>query len=70
MSKGSKPRPIAVPRDEYAGRWALAFGRGVRERCLGCGATFLYEPDPNFPPYCDPCGSRIEGEYEAAEVAG
>ena len=32
MSKGSKPRPLSVPRDEYASAWERTFGvdDGVR----------------------------------------
>lgn len=52
MSKGSKPRPLSVPRDEYASAWERTFGRDAFVYDEG-GPTFgvMAEVAPPKPPH-------------------
>lgn len=55
MSKGSTPRPLAIPTAEYGRRYDLAFA----PPCPRCGATqtvLVHRPRQPAARQCVPCG--------------
>lgn len=44
--KGSKPRPLAVSREEYEKRWAETFGRPAGARPQDASASSSGSPAP------------------------
>lgn len=71
MSKGSRPRPLSVPRDEYNDAWARTFGRGqnparvthIPQYESPVASTYLLNDGPT----CVRCGgSGVVGGWEPA----
>ena len=54
--KGSAPRPVSIPREDFAARWDAIFGT----KCQDCGRRL--GNDPVYIHTCTPPTPVVEGE--------
>lgn len=50
--KGSKPRPYAIPKDEFDQKFDSIFGQKKKKYCQSCGKSFSW---------CQ-CGVKVESD--------
>lgn len=50
--KGSSPRPLSVPSQDFSAQWEAIFGKEVR--CERCGKVLRIKPDDHSIHTCTP----------------
>lgn len=50
--KGSSPRPLSVPKQDFSSQWEAIFGKEVR--CERCGKVLRIKPDDQGIHTCTP----------------
>lgn len=57
--KGSAPRPVEVPRDEFNRRWEETFGK---KEVKACSHVYSRSMHQEYPRKCIHCGAREESK--------